>query len=65
MTKLKAKGKLQKVFHDAQTLALVGFYINLRRQAIAYFFLKINPKFFARKNTIPFIQSYHISQLHR
>ena len=40
MTKLKAKGKLQKVFHDAQTLALVGFYINLRRQAIADFFFE-------------------------
>ena len=65
MTKLKAKGKLQKVFHDAQTLALVGFYINLRRQAIADFFLKINPKFLARKNMVPFIQSYHISQLLR
>jgi len=38
LTKLKAKGKLQKVFHDAQTLALVGFYIDLRRQAIADFF---------------------------
>ena len=38
LTKLKAKGKLQKVFHEAQTLALVGFYINLRIQAIADFF---------------------------
>ena len=39
---LKAIDKLQnyKVFHDAQTLALVGIYINLRRQAIDDFFFE-------------------------
>ena len=37
--KAQNKDKLHrhKVLHEAQTLALVGIYINLRRQAIAFF----------------------------
>ena len=40
LTKLKAIDKLHrhKVLQEAQTLALVGIYINLRRQAIDGFF---------------------------
>ena len=33
----------------------------MRRQAVDDFFLKRNPKYFARKSTVPFIQSYHIT----
>ena len=38
--KPQSKDKLQghKVLHEAQTLALVGIFINLRRQAIDDFF---------------------------
>jgi hypothetical protein len=43
---------------------LVGTFIYLRRQAIDDF-LKEYPKYFARKSMVPFIQSYHISQLLR
>ena len=57
--KAQNKDKLHrhKVLHEAQTLALVGIFINLRRQAIDYFlvFLKRNPKYFTRKSMVPFI----------
>ena len=38
--KAQNKDKLQKhkVFHDARSLARVGIYINLRIQAIAFFY---------------------------
>ena len=38
--KAQNKDKLQKhkVFHDARSLALVGIYINLSRQAVAFFY---------------------------
>ena len=64
---MQNKDKLyrHKVLQEAQTLALVGIYINLRRQAIDDFFLKRNSKYFAMKSMVPFIQSYHISQLLR
>ena len=40
--KVQNKDKLyrHKVLQEAQTLALVGIYINLRRQAIAFFYEK-------------------------
>ena len=42
--KAQNKDKLHKhkIFHDAQSLALVGIYINLRRQAIAFFIKEIH-----------------------
>ena len=65
LTKLKAKSNCIRRFeHENLTLALVGIFINLR-QAIDNFFLKRNLKYFAKKSMVPFIQSYHISQLVR
>ena len=44
---------MYKVLHEAQTLALVGIFINLRRQAINdyyyFLFLKRNPKYFCKE----------------
>jgi hypothetical protein len=36
-------------------MGLVGVYDNLRRQAIAFLFLKRSPKFFAREIRVPSI----------
>jgi hypothetical protein len=43
------------VFLQLSYMGLVGVYDNLRRQAIAFLFLKRSPKFFAREIRIPSI----------
>ena len=73
LTRVKEFDKTQKQSQTAYeglsmknlTLDFLGIFINLRRQAIDNFFLKRNPKYFAKKSIVPFIQSYHISQLLR